>query len=73
MLAMEWAELDMMGADIRGLQYQLVTARLTGDAKLAQIYSRELDRALRERDSLVSRIGACIGAGEPPEPLKLAA
>ena len=69
----ELSGLDMLGADIRGLQDHLVTARLTGNAKLAQIYSKELDRALSERDGLVSRIGAHIGGGEPVDPLRQAA
>ena len=73
MLALEWAELDVVVADIRHLQNRLATARLTGDEKLAQIFSEELNRALTERDSLVYRIGAGIGGGETPEPLKLAA
>lgn len=62
MLSLEWAELDIITVQIRRLQAERIAARASQNLELARSFGAELERALCQRDGLMSRITASIGA-----------
>ena len=61
-LSFEWVELDTIVKHIGRLQFQRSVAKAHGNTSRFNALSTELDAALSERDSLISRIGNGIGA-----------
>jgi hypothetical protein len=60
-LSFEWVELDTIVKHIGRLQFQRSVAKAHGNTSGFNALSIELDAALSERDSLISRIGNGIG------------
>jgi hypothetical protein len=68
MLTLEWADLDVVSADITRLQSQRQAAKMMGNAERTAVLGNELARAITHRDDLISRIAERIGGGESINP-----
>ncbi|HVA79357.1 MAG TPA: hypothetical protein VNF29_00345 [Candidatus Binataceae bacterium] len=62
MLALEWDELDQITARIATLQARRAAARAGENVGRLRMLAEELERAIKTRADLVSRITARIGA-----------
>jgi hypothetical protein len=62
----DWAELATLTAEVHRLQGRRQAAGAKQDLPLMKAISRELERAMYEREALLSQIALRIGVGPSP-------